>query len=146
MGVSALATDCLRIVIPSHKIVKFSHDDLTSLLGGDAAPLTLDKPGRIMMVGLNGAGKTTSSAKLAKLLKKQGRSPVLIACDLHRPAAIEQLATLAGQIGVPVFRPQPGETDLVKVGREAAAWAAEPTCRFTTPPAARRSTSRSCRN
>ncbi len=102
------------------------------------------------MVGLNGAGKTTSSAKLARLLKKQGRNPVLIACDLHRPAAIEQLATLAAQVGVPVFRPQPGETDLLKVGREAAAWAAKPnpgrTCRFTTRPAGRRSTSRWCWN
>ncbi len=121
----ALGQEVLRSITPGQQIVKIFHDELTTLLGGDAEPLKLDKPGRIMMVGLNGAGKTTSSAKLAKLLKKQGRSPVLIACDLHRPAAIEQLATLAGQIGVPVFRPQPGEKDLVKVGREAAAWAAE---------------------
>ena len=121
----ALGQDVLRSVTPGQQIVKIFHDELTTLLGGDAEPLNLDKPGRIMMVGLNGAGKTTSSAKLAKLLKKQGRSPVLIACDLQRPAAIEQLATLAGQIGVPIFRPAPGETDLVKVGREASAWAAE---------------------
>ena len=121
----ALGQEVLRSVTPGQQIVKIFHDELTALLGGDAAPLKLDKPARIMMVGLNGAGKTTSSAKLAKLLKKQGRSPVLIACDLHRPAAVEQLATLAAQVGVPVFRPQPGETDLLKVGREAAAWAAE---------------------
>ena len=121
----ALGQEVLRSVTPGQQIVKIFHDELTTLLGGDAAPLNLDKPGRIMMVGLNGAGKTTSSAKLAKLLKKQGRSPLLIACDLHRPAAIEQLATLAGQIGVPVFRPQPGEAYLLKGGREAAAWAAE---------------------
>ena len=121
----ALGQEVLRSVTPGQQIVKIFHDELTTLLGGDAEPLKLDKPGRIMMVGLNGAGKTTSSAKLAKLLKKQGRSPVLIACDLHRPAAIEQLATLAAQIGVPVYRPQSGEKDLVKVGREAAAWAAE---------------------
>ena len=121
----ALGQDVLRSVTPGQQIVKIFHDELTAVLGGEAAPLNLDKPARIMMVGLNGAGKTTSSAKLAKLLKKQGRHPVLIACDLQRPAAIEQLATLAGQIGVPLFRPAPGETDLVQVGREASAWAAE---------------------
>ena len=120
----ALGAEVLRSVTPGQQIVKIFHDELTTLLGGDASPLNLDKPARIMMVGLNGAGKTTSSAKLAQYLKKQGRSPVLIACDLQRPAAIDQLATLAGQVGVPVFRPQPGETDLVKVGREATAWAA----------------------
>ena len=120
----ALGQEVLRSVTPGQQIVKIFHDELTTLLGGDAAPLNLDKPARIMMVGLNGAGKTTSSAKLAQYLKKQGRTPVLIACDLQRPAAIDQLATLAGQVGVPVFKPQPGETDLVKVGKEAAAWAA----------------------
>ncbi len=119
----ALGQDVLRSVTPGQQIVKIFHDELTALLGGDAAPLNLAPPARVMMVGLNGAGKTTSSAKLAGLLKKQGRSPVLIACDLQRPAAIDQLATLAGQLGVPCFRPQPGATDLVKVGREAAAWA-----------------------
>ena len=120
----ALGQDVLRSITPGQQIVKIFHDELTALLGGDAAPLNLDAPARILMVGLNGAGKTTSSAKLARLLKKEGRSPVLIACDLQRPAAIDQLVTLAGQIGVPVFRPQPGETDLVKAGREGAAWAA----------------------
>jgi signal recognition particle subunit SRP54 len=123
--VKALGQEVLRSVTPGQQIVKIFHDELTTLLGGDAAPINLDKPARIMMVGLNGAGKTTSSAKLAKLLKKQGRSPVLIACDLHRPAAIEQLATLAEQIGVPMFRPPSGATDVVKIGREGAAWAAE---------------------
>ena len=121
----ALGQEVLRSVTPGQQIVKIFHDELTTLLGGDNTPLNLDKPARIMMVGLNGAGKTTSSAKLAQYLKKQGRSPVLIACDLQRPAAIEQLVTLAGQVGVPVFRPQPGETDLVKVGKEGAAWAAD---------------------
>lgn len=121
----ALGQEVLRSITPGQQIVKIFHDELTTLLGGDASPLNLDKPARIMMVGLNGAGKTTSSAKLAQYLKKQGRTPVLIACDLQRPAAIDQLVTLAGQVGVPVFRPQPGATDLVKVGREAAAWAAE---------------------
>jgi signal recognition particle subunit SRP54 len=120
----ALGAEVLRSITPGQQIVKIFHDELAALLGGDAAPLNLDPPARILMVGLNGAGKTTSSAKLARLLKKEGRSPVLIACDLQRPAAIEQLVTLAGQIGVPVFRPQPGETDVVRAGREGAEWAA----------------------
>jgi signal recognition particle subunit SRP54 len=77
------------------------------------------------MVGLNGAGKTTSSAKLAAWLKKEGRAPLLIACDLHRPAAIEQLATLGKQIGVPVFIPPVGEKDVLKVGKLAVEWARE---------------------
>ena len=113
----------LRSVSPGQQIVKIFHDELTALLGGDASPLNLEKPARILIVGLNGAGKTTTSAKLAKWLKKEGRAPLLIACDLHRPAAIEQLATLGRQIDVPVFTPQPGETDVVKVAKQALEWA-----------------------
>jgi signal recognition particle subunit SRP54 len=78
-----------------------------------------------LIVGLNGAGKTTSSAKLANWLKKQGKSPLLIASDLHRPAAIDQLATLGKQIGVPVFTPEPGETDVLRSAKKALAWAEE---------------------
>ncbi|GAT35013.1 signal recognition particle subunit SRP54 [Terrimicrobium sacchariphilum] len=118
----AMGEEVLRSVTPGQQIVKIFHDELTTLLGGDAAPLNLTKPARILVVGLNGAGKTTSSAKLARLLKSQGRAPQLIACDLHRPAAIAQLATLAEQVGVPVYQPQAGETDVLKVGREAVAW------------------------
>ena len=121
----ALGQDVLRSVTPGQQIVKIFHDELTGLLGGDAEPINLAPPARVMMVGLNGAGKTASSAKLARLLKKQGRNPVLIACDLHRPAAIEQLATLASQIGVPMFRPAAGETDLLTVGRAALDWVAQ---------------------
>src|SRR3954467_14157837 len=89
----ALGEEVLRSVSPGQQIVKIFHDELTTLLGGDASPLNLDKPARILIVGLNGAGKTTSSAKLANWLKtKDGRAPALIACDLYRPAAIEQLA------------------------------------------------------
>src|SRR5271154_1067234 len=106
----ALGEEVLRGVAPGQQIVKIFHDELTALLGGDNAPLNLEKPARILMVGLNGAGKATSSAKLAAWLKKQGKAPLLIACDLHRPAAVEQLATLAGQVGVPVFTPEKGET------------------------------------
>src|SRR5258707_1352616 len=121
----ALGEEVLRGVHPGQQIVKIFHDELTALLGGDNTPLNLDKPARILMVGLNGAGKTTSSAKLANWLKKQGRAPLLIACDLHRPAAIEQLATLGKQIGVPVFIPPAGETDVLKVGKLAVEWAKE---------------------
>jgi signal recognition particle subunit SRP54 len=81
----ALGEDVLRSVTPGQQIVKIFHDELTTLLGGDAAPLDLEKPARILMVGLNGAGKTTSCAKLARYLKKEGRKPLLIACDLQRP-------------------------------------------------------------
>src|SRR5438067_8609887 len=87
----ALGEEVLRSITPGQQIVKIFYDELTTLLGGDAAPLNLASPGRILVVGLNGSGKTTSSAKLGLLLKKQGRTSVLIACDLQRPAAIEQL-------------------------------------------------------
>ena len=114
----AVGEAVLRSITPGQQIVKIFHDELTTLLGGDAAPLNVSQPGRILMVGLNGSGKTTSSAKLALLLKKQGISPVLVACDLQRPAAIEQLATLGRQIDVPVFTAESGETN---VQRAAAA-------------------------
>ena len=119
----ALGQEVLRSVTPGQQIVKIFHDELTALLGGDAAPLNLGPQARILVVGLNGAGKTTTCAKLAAFLKKQGRAPVLIACDLQRPAAIEQLATLAGQIGVPVFRPEPGQKDVLRAVRDGMAWA-----------------------
>jgi len=120
----ALGEEVLRSVTPGQQIVKIFHEELCVLLGGDSAPLDLEKPGRILIVGLNGAGKTTSSVKLARLLKSQGRSPMLVACDLMRPAAIDQLAVLAGQIGVPVFRPEPGENDVLAVAKRAAEWCA----------------------
>lgn len=119
----ALGEEVLRSVTPGQQIVKIFYDELTQLLGGDESPLQLDPPARILMVGLNGAGKTTSSAKLANHLKKQRRAPLLIACDLQRPAAIEQLATLGRQIGVPVFTPATGERDVLKVARAAIEWA-----------------------
>ncbi len=115
----ALGEEVLRSVTPGQQVVKIFHDELQTLLGGDAAPLELDSPARILVVGLNGAGKTTSSAKLARLLKTQGRSPLLVACDLQRPAAIEQLAVLGRQIEAPVFQPSPGEKDVLAVARQA---------------------------
>jgi signal recognition particle subunit SRP54 len=119
----ALGEEVLRSVTPGQQIVKIFHDELTTLLGGNAAPLNLEKPARILMVGLNGAGKTTSAAKLASYLKKQGRAPLLIACDLQRPAAIEQLATLGRQVDVPVFMPTPDEKDVRRAAAASIDWA-----------------------
>src|SRR5689334_4755786 len=117
----ALGEEVLRSITPGQQIVKIFHDELTVLLGGDAAPLNLEKPARILMVGLNGAGKTASAAKLALLLKKQGHTPRLVAMDLQRPAAIEQLATLGKQIDVPVFTPPPNERDVLRAATTAVA-------------------------
>src|SRR5213594_3032112 len=117
----ALGEAVLRSITPGQQIVKIFHDELSGLLGGDAAPLNVEKPGRILIIGLNGSGKTTSSAKLARFLKKQGHAPALIACDLHRPAAIEQLATLGKQIDVPVFTPDPNEKNVQRAAAGAIA-------------------------
>lgn len=121
----ALGESVLRSVTPGQQMVKVFQDELTELLGGDAAPLNLNPPARILMVGLNGAGKTTTSAKLALYLKKQGRRPLLVACDLARPAAIEQLATLGREIDVPVFCPEPGSKDVLKTAKQALTWVEE---------------------
>src|ERR1051326_5997199 len=121
----AMGEAVLRSITPGQQIVKIFHDELTALLGGDAAPLNLSGPGRILIVGLNGSGKTTSSAKLARLLKKQQRKPCLIACDLQRPAAIDQLATLGKQIEVPVFIPDPEEKNVCRVAEAALHWQME---------------------
>src|SRR5947208_2553123 len=119
----SLGEAVLRSVTPGQQIVKIFHDELAALLGGDAAPLNLDKPGRILIVGLNGSGKTTSSAKLAGYLKKQGHAPALIACDLQRPAAIEQLVTLGRQIQVPVYAPDPIEKNVQRAAAVGLKWA-----------------------
>ena len=119
----AMGEDVIKSVKPGEQIVKVFNDALTELLGGEAAPLDLNAPGHILLCGLNGAGKTTTSGKLALRLKKEGRRPLLIACDLYRPAAVEQLKTLAEQVDVPCFAPEPGEKDLVKVAKQAINWA-----------------------
>ena len=118
----ALGEAVLRSITPGQQIVKIFHDELTALLGGDAASLNLEKPSRILIVGLNGSGKTTSSAKLARFLKRQGHAPALIACDLQRPAAIEQLATLGKQTDVPVFSPDPNEKNVQRAAAAALEW------------------------
>src|SRR3989440_7442023 len=118
----ALGEAVLRSITPGRQIVKIFHDELSILLGGDAAPLDLGEPHRILIVGLNGSGKTTSAAKLARLLKKQGRAPNLVALDLQRPAAIEQLATLGKQIDVPVFTPDPNEKNVQRAAATALDW------------------------
>jgi signal recognition particle subunit SRP54 len=119
----AVGIEVLKSIKPGEQIVKIFHDELASLLGGDQAPLDLNPPARILICGLNGAGKTTTAAKLALRLKKEGRRPLLVACDLYRPAAIDQLAMLAKQIDVPVYTPDASETDVVKVAKDALAWA-----------------------
>src|ERR1700745_2716063 len=115
----ALGESVLRSITPGQQIVKILKDELPGLLGGDAEPLRLQNETRILIVGLNGSGKTTSAAKLALLLKKQGRTPSLVACDLQRPAAIEQLATLGKQIDVQVHVPEPGEKNVEGVAATA---------------------------
>ena len=119
----AMGIDVLKSIKPGEQIVKIFNDELTELLGGDAAPLNLNPPAHIMLCGLNGAGKTTTAGKLALRLQKEGRRPLLIACDLYRPAAIDQLATLAQQLDVPCFTPEAGEKDVVKVAKQAIKWA-----------------------
>src|SRR5947207_5746149 len=118
----ALGEAVLRSITPGQQIVKIFHDELTVLLGSDAAPLNLEKPGRILIVGLNGSGKTTSAAKLALFLKKQGHAPALMACDLQRPAAFEQLATLGKQIDIPVYAPNPNEKNVQRAAAAALEW------------------------
>ncbi|MGB6219986.1 signal recognition particle protein [Haloferula sp.] len=121
----AVGADVLKSIKPGEQIVKIFHDELAELLGGDQVPLNLEGTSRILLCGLNGAGKTTTAGKLANRLKREGRKPLLIACDLYRPAAIDQLATVGKQVGVPVYTPDASETDVVKVAREALAWAEE---------------------
>jgi signal recognition particle subunit SRP54 len=119
----AMGAEVLKSIKPGEQIVKIFHDELAELLGGDQVPLDLTPPARIMLCGLNGAGKTTTAGKLANRLKKEGQKPLLVAIDLYRPAAIDQLAVLGKQIGVPVYTPDASETDVVKVAKDALAWA-----------------------
>lgn len=125
VGEKANGAEVLKSVKPGEQIVKIFQDELTTLLGGDQSPINLNPPGYILLCGLNGAGKTTTAAKLALRLKKEGRRPVLVALDLYRPAAIDQLAKLAEQVDVPCFQPNPGDKNLIKVAKEAIKWTKE---------------------
>ena len=101
----ALGTNVLKAVRPGEMLVKITHDELTELMGGQSADVSLKgNPSIILIAGLQGSGKTTLSGKLANYLKtKKGRSPILVAGDVYRPAAIEQLKILGGQVDVPVY-------------------------------------------
>jgi signal recognition particle subunit SRP54 len=119
----SLGAEVIQSVQPGQQIVKIISDELAELLGSTNATLNLTgNPACVMMVGLHGAGKTTSSGKLAKLLLKQGRQVLLVAADVYRPAAMDQLETLGKQIEVPVFLKR-GETDVLKIAREALEFA-----------------------
>jgi signal recognition particle subunit SRP54 len=124
----SLGQEVIASVHPGQQIIKIIHDELVSLLGSENAGLELtSSPSCLMMVGLHGSGKTTSSGKLARLLQKQGRTPLLVAADVYRPAAMDQLATLGEKLGVPVFVKK-GETDVLKIAREARDFAAANQC------------------
>ena len=121
---NALGRDVLNAVKPSEMMVKIVHDELTRLMGGDTARVNLSgNPAVILMSGLQGSGKTTFSGKLAKKLKsEQGKRPLLVAADVYRPEAIDQLKVLGEQIGVEVYT-EPGNTDPVEIARNCIAHA-----------------------
>jgi signal recognition particle subunit SRP54 len=115
----AVGKEVLQSLTPGQQIVKIVHDEMTQLMGGSESKLQMSTrpPTVIMAVGLQGAGKTTTVAKLAKNLIKSGRRPLLAACDIYRPAAIKQLQVLGEQVGVPVF--SMGQGDPVNIAKGA---------------------------
>ena len=102
----AVGSEVLESLMPAQQIVKIVNEELTNLMGGTQSKLVISSkpPTVIMMAGLQGAGKTTHAGKLAGLYKKQGKNPLLVACDVYRPAAIKQLEIVGGQLGIPVFQ------------------------------------------
>jgi signal recognition particle subunit SRP54 len=119
----AIGAEVVASVHPGQQIIKIIHDELVGLLGSQNAGLNLSgNPSCLMLVGLHGSGKTTSSGKLARLLLKQGRQPLLVAADVYRPAAMDQLETLGRQLEIPVFLMR-GETDVLKIARGALEFA-----------------------
>lgn len=119
----ALGKEVLISVSPGQLFVKIVYDKLTHMMGGQHQPITLKgDPSVIMIAGLNGAGKTTFTGKLAKLLKSQGKQVLLVGCDIYRPAAIQQLKTLAEGIGVDVYA-EPESKDAIQIAKNALAFA-----------------------
>src|SRR3974377_495634 len=115
----ALGQEVIQSIQPGQQIIKLIHDELVELLGSANAGVQLSgNPSCVLMVGLHGSGKTTSSAKLGRLLLKQGRTPLLVAADVYRPAAMDQLEKLGQQVELPVYVHR-GETDVLKIAREA---------------------------
>ena len=121
----ALGQDVLASLTPAQMVIKIVNEELTETMGKENAKINISPkpPTILMLVGLQGAGKTTNGAKLAAWLKKSGKRPLLVACDIYRPAAIQQLETVGGQVGVPVF--QMGQVDPVDIARAAIAHAAK---------------------
>jgi len=119
----SLGQEVVRSIQPGQQIIKIIHDELVTLLGSRNAALELrGNPACLMLVGLHGSGKTTSAGKLARLLHKQGRAPLLVAADVQRPAAMDQLETLGRKLDLPVFVRR-GEKDVLRIAREALDYA-----------------------
>src|SRR5437016_6608116 len=120
----ALGEKVLESITGAQQVVKIVHDALVEMLGGEAVPLARAErpPTVLLLVGLQGSGKTTTAAKLANVLRKQGRRPLLVAADVHRPAAIEQLRTLGKQLGLPVRAVDPNRVaaDVAAIANGAA--------------------------
>ena len=115
----AIGEKVIQSIQPGQQIIKIIHDEMVRLLGSESAGLNLSgNPASLILVGLHGSGKTTSAGKLARLLHKQGRAPLLVACDVYRPAAMDQLETLGTQLDIPTFVKK-GETDVLRIAREA---------------------------
>ena len=120
----AMGREVLESIAPGQQLIKVVHDDLVALMGEKAEPLTLasDPPSVIMLIGLQGSGKTTTSAKLARNLRSSGHQPLLVAADVYRPAAVKQLQVLAEQLEIPSFSIE-GSTDPVKICKESVKYA-----------------------
>ncbi len=118
-----VGTDVLESLTPAQMIVKIVNEELTRLMGSDAKHITVNPNGPtvVMLVGLQGAGKTTNGSKLAGLMKRQGKNPLLVACDIYRPAAITQLKVCGDKLGIPVF--EKGQQDPVSIAKEAVLYA-----------------------
>ncbi len=116
----ALGQDVLKSLTPGQQVVKVVKDELVELLGGTESRInfTPNPPTVIMLVGLQGSGKTTTSGKLANLLRKQGKNPLLVACDVYRPAAIKQLQVVGKQLNIPVFANETSK-DVVHIAKQA---------------------------